>query len=204
MKKKLCTLMCVVMATVNLQTPVYATEIQNEEHIETEVEDPIETLVSDQLIDIYEGEGFKVYFEVTDKWSGGYNALIRIENTSDSNIDNWGLSFDYIGEISNIWNASITSHDNNKYTVKNVGWNQDIAPGQTIEFGISGQEDYKGVPSGYGLIGAIHETDKEDYNVCYEVVADWGPRLCLLDQLLTILLYTWMSAKVKASKTSLT
>lgn len=173
MKKKLCTIMCVVMATVNLQIPVYATEIQNEEHIETEVENPIETLVSDQLNDIYEGEGFKVYFEVTDKWSGGYNALVKIENTSDSNIDNWGLSFDYTGEISNIWNASITSHDSNKYTVKNVGWNQDIAPGQTIEFGISGQEDYVGVPSDYSLAGAIHETDKEDYAVSYEVVADW-------------------------------
>jgi len=116
----------------------------------------------------------KVSFEITDIWEGGYNALIRIENTSEENIDNWTLAFDYDGEISNVWNAEILSHDGSKYTIKNVGWNQDIAPGQTIEIGLSGQENFVSEPTDYSLISVLNEGNTNDFSISIQIYDDWG------------------------------
>jgi hypothetical protein len=119
-------------------------------------------------------DGFRASFEITDNWEGGYNALIRIENTSEENIDNWTLAFDYDGEISNVWNAEILSHDGSKYTIKNVGWNQDIAPGQTIEIGLSGQENFVAEPTDYALISGLNEGNTNDFSVSIQIYDDWG------------------------------
>lgn len=119
-------------------------------------------------------DGFRASFEITDNWEGGYNALIRIENTSEENIDNWTLAFDYDGEISNVWNAEILSHDGNRYTIKNAGWNQDIAPGQTIEIGLSGQENFVAEPTDYALISGINEGNTNDFSVSIQIYDDWG------------------------------
>ena len=199
MRRNLSVLLCVVLTIVNMYVPVYATELSETERFSSEevlqnensfAESMDETITDDiksedagdveefkesiVLHDVYEGDGFKVYFDVTDSWSGGYNALIKIENISDQNIDNWMMTFEYDGEISNIWNANISSHDGNRYTVKNAGWNQDIEPGQNVEFGISGQEDYQGVPGEYKIIGTIQENDENEYDVIYKVESDWG------------------------------
>ena len=119
-------------------------------------------------------DGFRASFEITDNWEGGYNALIRIENTSEENIDNWTLAFDYDGEISNVWNAEILSHDGNRYTIKNAGWNQDIAPGQTIEIGLSGQENFVAEPTDYALISGLNEGNTNDFSVSVQIYDDWG------------------------------
>lgn len=199
MRRNLSVLLCVVLAIVNMYVPVYATELSETEQFSSEevlqnensfAESMDKTITDDiqsedsgdvdeikesiVLHDVYEGDGFKVYFDVTDSWSGGYNALIKIENISDQNIDNWMMTFEYAGEISNIWNANISSRDGNRYTVKNAGWNQDIEPGQNVEFGISSQEDYQGVPGEYKIIGTIQENDENEYDVIYKVESDWG------------------------------
>ena len=119
-------------------------------------------------------DGFRASFEITDSWEGGYNALIRIENTSEENIDNWTLTFDYDGEISYVWNAEILSHDGSKYTIKNVGWNQDIAPGQTIEIGLSGQENFVAEPTDYALISGLNEGNTNDFSINVQIYDDWG------------------------------
>lgn len=119
-------------------------------------------------------DGYNISFEVNDNWNGGYNAKIKIENTSEEDIDNWTLAFDYDGEISNVWNAEILSHDGNRYTIKNVGWNQDIAPGQTIEIGLSGQENFVAEPTDYALISGLNEGNTNDFSVSIQIYDDWG------------------------------
>lgn len=119
-------------------------------------------------------ECYNVEFEIIDSWNGGYNAVIRITNMEEVSIDNWTLSFDYDGEISNIWNAEIISHDDHKYIIKNVGWNQDITPKQTIEIGVSGQEDFVSEPTGYTLIGGLNEEIEDDYCINVQIYDDWG------------------------------
>lgn len=123
---------------------------------------------------VYTGENFKVTFSLTGNWNGGYNANVRIENTGNTTIENWALGFDYSGAISNIWNAVITSQDGKNCSVKNAGWNQDITVGNSVEFGLSGQENFPGFPSKYELLGKLVDVKAEDYSADYAVSSDWG------------------------------
>ena len=122
---------------------------------------------------IFEGENFKVYFTLSSNWDAGYNATIKLENTGDESIQNWYLGFEYADSITNIWNAEISSNENGYYTIKNVGWNQNIAVGQSIEFGITSNEGFSGFPLKYELLGQISNVDIGDYNINYILANDW-------------------------------
>lgn len=124
--------------------------------------------------DIYEGKDFRVVFTLTGHWEGGYNASVKIENTADASIENWGLGMDYSGEISNIWNAKVSSHKEDYYVIKNAGWNEDIAAGKSVEFGFSGQENFPGFPKEYKLPGKPVLVSEGNYSVSYQVENDWG------------------------------
>ena len=118
-------------------------------------------------------EEYRVSFELIERWPGGYNASIKIENISEYTKDNWKLKFAYDGEISNIWNACIVSHENDKYIIKNAGWNQDILPGQTIEIGFSGIGDFVNEPKDFALIGYLKEYDAKEFDVAFDILGDW-------------------------------
>lgn len=123
---------------------------------------------------VFEGENYKVTFTLTSNWDAGYNANVKLENTGDSTIQNWYLRFDYNNSITNIWNAEVSSNEGNEYVIKNVGWNQDIAAGSSIEFGLSGDHSFKGFPENYELIGTSTEVTEDDYTIQYIVDGDWG------------------------------
>ena len=48
---------------------------------------------------------------------------------------NWSLFFDQAGEITQIWNAQLLTQSGDGYTVENIGWNEKIEVGASIEFG---------------------------------------------------------------------
>lgn len=123
---------------------------------------------------VYETEEYIVTFSLNSYWENGYNAKIRIENTGESIIENWCLRFDFYNTISNIWNACVQEEKDGRYLIKNVGWNQDIAAGESVEFGFSGQEAFSGFPELYCLQGDIIQTNHEDYSITYCVDNDWG------------------------------
>jgi len=60
---------------------------------------------------VYEEDGFKVTMSLSSYWNGGYNADIKIENTSDTAKENWYLGFEYDDVITNIWNAEIVTNE---------------------------------------------------------------------------------------------
>lgn len=123
---------------------------------------------------IYENENYNVTFSLTSSWESGYNANVKIENTGDDTIQNWYLSFEYDDQITNIWNADISTHEENQYIVKNAGWNQDIVAGGSIEFGISGSTAFNEFPENFNVVGENKEVQEEDYSVHYQVDSDWG------------------------------
>lgn len=123
---------------------------------------------------IYESENYNVIFSLTSSWKSGYNANVKIENTGNETIQNWYLSFEYNDEITNIWNAEISTHEENQYIVKNAGWNQDIVAGGSIEFGISGSTAFNEFPENFNVVGENKEVQEEDYSVQYQVDSDWG------------------------------
>lgn len=121
---------------------------------------------------VFEGENYRVTFTLASNWDTGYNANVKLENTGDSTIQNWYLGFDYKNSITNIWNAEVSSNEGDEYVIKNAGWNQDIAVGKSIEFGISGDHAFKGFPEKYELIGTNTEVTEEDYAIQYIVEFD--------------------------------
>ena len=109
---------------------------------------------------IYESENYNVIFSLTSSWKSGYNANVKIENTGNETIQNWYLSFEYNDEITNIWNAEISTHEENQYIVKNAGWNQDIVAGGSIEFGISGSTAFNEFPENFNVVGENKEVQE--------------------------------------------
>ncbi|MBO6108215.1 MAG: cellulose binding domain-containing protein [Eubacterium sp.] len=100
----------------------------------------------------YSGSGYKVVFSLSDTWDSGFTANITITNTSPVTLKNWALKFNYRGDLSNVWNAEIKGDKNSGYTAENVGWNKDIEPGKSVEFGMSEQTAFSGFPTEYQLI----------------------------------------------------
>jgi uncharacterized protein (TIGR03034 family) len=122
---------------------------------------------------VFDGNGFRVTYKLQSAWNGGYNASVVVENTGNDTIENWTLGFDYNCGISNVWNAELEMAEQGKYIVKNAGWNQDIAVGKSVEFGINGDGDFKGFPCEYKMLGQISSINENDYNIDYIVTSDW-------------------------------
>lgn len=122
----------------------------------------------------YVGKNYNVTFTLASHWNGGYNANIKVENTGDSVIENWYLSFALDNALTSMWNAEVVSNEAGLYVVKNAGWNADIAVGGSVEFGISVNEDFKGFPAVYTLLGESTQVQEEAYSVEYILDSDWG------------------------------
>lgn len=123
--------------------------------------------------DVYESEDYRVTFTLTSYWNTGYNASVKLENIGDNPIHNWYLCFDYNNSIISIWNAEIFSNEDNRCIIKNVGWNKDINVGESVEFGISGDEAFQGFPENYEIIGSSTSVLEADYTIQYNVDSDW-------------------------------
>ena len=121
----------------------------------------------------YELANCQVTLSLTSYWEGGYNADVKIQNTSEQAIENWYLCCDLDNKISNIWDAEINSHENGVYVIKNAGWNQDIAVGQSVEFGISVNETFAGFSEEYMLLGESTQLKEDAYSVEYILDNDW-------------------------------
>jgi aryl-phospho-beta-D-glucosidase BglC (GH1 family) len=91
-----------------------------------------------------------VAFAVTSDWQSGYTANMTITDTLPTPVSNWQMSFDFDRAITQIWNASIVSHNGDKYVIANAGYNSTISPGSSVQFGFLG---------GPGNLGSDQPTD---------------------------------------------
>ncbi|MBQ4536058.1 MAG: cellulose binding domain-containing protein, partial [Lachnospiraceae bacterium] len=121
----------------------------------------------------YELEQCRVEFTISGFWPGGYNVNISIENTGDRDIDNWYLRFPLEGRIYDLWNGEIAKQEAEVYTIKNAGYNQDIAAGGTINLGFTVEGDFAGFPRECTMPGAEMARQEEDYSVEYIVNSEW-------------------------------
>jgi len=90
----------------------------------------------------YNYDGYKVDYTVTNEWFGNQSVNITLTNTGDESILNWALGYDANGEINGIWNGYIYSQTDKDYIIKNSGYNYEIEPYQSVNFGytLSGYE----------------------------------------------------------------
>ncbi len=78
-----------------------------------------------------------VTFQVTTDWGSGFNGDVTVKNAGTSTLADWWVSFDFDGQISNIWNGEIVSRQGSTYTVKGAFWNASVAPGASTNFGFT-------------------------------------------------------------------
>lgn len=95
---------------------------------------PLEITLVSTNIQLVQDE-YEIDYQIFDAWKTGFTGNVTINNKSDKTIEDWQLSFHFENEISNIWNAEILTHEGDTYTIKNAGWNQNIAPNSSITFG---------------------------------------------------------------------
>jgi len=94
-------------------------------------------------------------YVVSNQWSNGFTAAIRISNTSSSPINGWTVSWQYTDGslVTSGWNSTMSG--TNPYTATNLNWNGTIPPGQTVEFGIQGSKPNGVAASSPTVTGAL-------------------------------------------------
>lgn len=81
---------------------------------------------------------YKVEFRKNSRWEDKFNGQIIITNQSEEKIEDWSLCLDSNFEITQIWSAVVVDEDKVEdvihYNIENPGYNQNIAPNQSVEF----------------------------------------------------------------------
>lgn len=136
----------------------------------------IDTEDSDETEDEELGRiAFDYDFNIQSTWEKHYNAEMTIKNTSSETIENWELAFRFDGKIENIWNAKVISHDGNEYIIKNAAWNQDIAPQESVSFGMTVQYDGERPDDPYDLdIEKMEDDITDGCRINFEQFTQYG------------------------------
>lgn len=123
-----------------------------------------------------ENEDVSVDYKVNEKWGNKVKSTVELTNISGKLINNWALKFNFNGEINQIWNASIESHEGNTYIVKNSGWPQDITTGASVKFGFIASYKDENPPTitDYSIASALKEVKEDEYKVDFSKASDWG------------------------------
>ncbi|MFF3846296.1 cellulose binding domain-containing protein [Streptomyces sp. NPDC002328] len=80
-----------------------------------------------------------VTYTITNHWSGGFQADVRLTNTGTSAWTGWTLDWTFPNgqTISQLWNAQHTQ-TGSAVTARNIGWNGNVAAGSSVSFGFTG------------------------------------------------------------------
>jgi cellulase/cellobiase CelA1 len=83
------------------------------------------------------GDGPSVEYTVNN-WGSGYQVLIKVKNEGTSSVNGWTVKVNKKDvTIDNSWCVSV-KEAGNYYVITPMDWNANIAPGNSVEFGIQG------------------------------------------------------------------
>ncbi|MFI8230583.1 cellulose binding domain-containing protein [Streptomyces sp. NPDC085900] len=80
-----------------------------------------------------------VTYKITNQWSDGFQADVRLTNTGTTGWTGWSLGWSFANgqKIGQSWNADHTQ-SGAAVTAKNVSWNGNVAAGSSVGFGFTG------------------------------------------------------------------
>ncbi|WP_327319081.1 cellulose binding domain-containing protein [Streptomyces sp. NBC_01235] len=80
-----------------------------------------------------------VTYTITNQWSGGFQADVKLANTGTSAWSGWSLNWAFAGgqTVSQLWNADYTQ-SGSTVTAKNISWNANVGAGSSVSFGFTG------------------------------------------------------------------
>lgn len=116
----------------------------------------------------------KIQHQITSRWDNHYNVDVTLENMTDERIDNWEICIPANYEIENIWNAKVTDYTDGEYTIHNAEWNQDIAVGGSVSFGmmVSCSEELE-MPEYVYTLGLSELLDEKEYKIEFKKHSQW-------------------------------
>ncbi len=124
----------------------------------------------------YEGEKARAYqsgnctitYSIANEWSGNQQITVSITNDGEETLRNWAIMFDNSGEITNIWNAEVCRNDDELCVIRNNGYNYEIIPNATVEFGFMLQGEDLSLPEDISLcIRTVDSTASAE--IAYEI-----------------------------------
>lgn len=121
----------------------------------------------------YSYDGYDVEYSVLNEWDNGQTVEIKVTNTSDDSILNWAVKYNAQGEISNLWNAAVYDNQGEDYIIKNSGWNYEIAPGQTVNFGYTLVDDKFETPDDFELCSKRVDV-AIGYEAALNIIEQWN------------------------------
>ena len=125
---------------------------------------------------IFDYDSFRVEWKVVSHWEGACNVSVSLTNKSEETIHNWNLSFLSEDEIINPYNARITSEgsNGNKWTFKNLEYNQDIRSGESIQFGFQVKYGERmDIPFSYSIDSSEKKVSDADYEISDQIISSW-------------------------------
>lgn len=121
---------------------------------------------------VYTHDGYTVEYTVKNEWTGNQNIEVTITNTSDDVLSGWAMGYNAFGEIGGLWNAKIYGHQGTEYILSSAGYNDELAPGQSTNFGYTLTGDSFKIPQ--DIVNCAKRVDiAEGYNVYYNITADF-------------------------------
>ncbi len=137
--------------------------------------------ISSEAFSAYDGEKVRAYesadctivYNITNEWTGNQQVSVSVTNNSDETLRNWALKLDSIGTITNIWNAKVLQNDGELCVIRNNGYNYEIIPGATVEFGFMQQGDSLPLPESISLCSKTADSTA-CVEVSYEIQNNWG------------------------------
>ncbi|MBR3515956.1 MAG: cellulose binding domain-containing protein [Lachnospiraceae bacterium] len=122
----------------------------------------------------YEGDGYTVEVKIPAYWDGAYNVQMVITNTGAETIHNWAFVMETADVITGLYNAVELSNDNNVRLIKNVGYNQDIPVGGSVEVGYTAYYDGNfDVPGDFALSQIETEVTTMECEVSLFISDEW-------------------------------
>lgn len=75
-------------------------------------------------------------YDIEANWGDFYNVSVILQNSTQTNIENWAIFLPLDGTITSIWNAECEEAEDGLYSIKNATWNKSINSGESVTFGM--------------------------------------------------------------------
>ncbi len=121
----------------------------------------------------YESADCTITYSIANEWTGNQQVSVSITNNSEETLRNWAIKLGGTGTVTNIWNATVLKNDGELCVIRNNGYNYEIIPGETVEFGFMQQGEDLRLPENISICSRTADSS-ESAEISYEIQNNWG------------------------------
>ncbi len=121
----------------------------------------------------YESGDCTITYTIQNEWDNYRQIQMSVTNNGSETVRNWALKFDGTSEVTNIWNAEVCYNDGEIIVLRNSGYNYEIIPNGTVEFGFQLCGDDLKLPGSVSLCSKTIDSTS-DADISYEITNSWN------------------------------